>query len=111
MTRNEEIMEAAFQVYGKNIENFHDTIKRSEDFIHGAQWADEHPNKESDLCFSEMWVARDMNDNLFLYKEMPEKWSDGLFDSVDGYYVSLPKSMFQDVTFKDSPKKIKIIVE
>jgi hypothetical protein len=44
MARKEDIMEAAYKIYGDQFSSLWGQVKRSYDFIRGAEWADEHPN-------------------------------------------------------------------
>lgn len=63
-----------------------------------------------------LWIARDKNDELCLYKTEPELvkieedineefWQDS---SNDGYYCYLDSSEFPEVTFENSPQQVEL---
>jgi hypothetical protein len=63
-----------------------------------------------------MWVARDETDGfrggLFLYKEEPmrEEKYDMFDDRVDSM-IELPEEAFPEVTWENSPRKVRLILE
>ena len=63
-----------------------------------------------------LWIARDKNDELCLYRNKPELvkieeyitvefWQDS---SKDGYYCYLDSSEFPEVTFENSPQEVEL---
>ena len=62
-----------------------------------------------------MWIARDGNGKLYLYENQPvlrgSDTTDWLYfeskDIMEGY-VELPIYMFPEITFENSPQKIKL---
>lgn len=63
-----------------------------------------------------LWVARDKNGELYLYKGIPELvkieenigdefWQDS---SADGYYCYLDNNEFPEVTFENSPQQVEL---
>lgn len=56
-----------------------------------------------------MWIARDMDGLLYLYDNIPEKYSE-FFASYTGYNeIRLDDKMFPEVTLKIVRKKLKLI--
>lgn len=56
-----------------------------------------------------LWIARDKNDGLFVYKEKPYLDPYGAFDSDKGGCFVLDPKMYPEVTFENSPKKLKVL--
>jgi hypothetical protein len=61
-----------------------------------------------------LWIARDENGRLDLYTEEPylTEW-DGhgrIWDS-DSDYMELPKYLYPEVTFENSPVKVELITK
>lgn len=54
----------------------------------------------------ELWIARDNNNGLYLYFDKP-KCVDGYFYSHNGE-MPIPHQLFPEVTFENSPQKVKI---
>lgn len=50
-----------------------------------------------------MWIAKDINGPIKVYKERPE-FKGYYFDGV--VICTLPKELFPNFTFEDSPKQI-----
>ena len=61
---------------------------------------------------NEFWIARDKDDaggELYLYIKQPFLMKNKIcWDSKDVYYARLPKGLFPEITFENSPKKVKI---
>lgn len=57
-----------------------------------------------------LWIARDNNGFLGLYKEYPTwvKINDFREDWNGAFMASLPKSSFPEVTFENSPQMVEI---
>jgi hypothetical protein len=94
MARNEDIMEAAFQRF-KSMCDLPEMIKRAEDFVEGAKYADEHPIKSKS---TEVWFVRDKFGGLSLHSEKPEE----VFRSAG---QTLDSDLFPEVTYENSPVK------
>lgn len=60
----------------------------------------------------EFWIARDKDDadgKLYLYISQPFLMKNKIcWDSKEVYYAPLPKALFPEVTFENSPRKVKI---
>ena len=63
-----------------------------------------------------MWIARDKYGKLFLYKNKPHKFIDFFLGEEGDFFYSENKSIeinsprFPEVTFENSPQKVKIIL-
>ena len=59
-----------------------------------------------------LWIARDRDNSLALFKTRPINHADLCWiprEDVDcGNYINLPESEFPEVTFENSPKEIEI---
>ena len=55
-----------------------------------------------------LWIARDKDNTLTLFKCKPVCDEDGDWCSESGYFSGLPSFYFTEVTFKNSPQKVKI---
>lgn len=60
----------------------------------------------------EFWIARDWDGlTLFQSESKPQLSDDYLwYDNGDGDFMQLSKDLFPEITFENSPKKIKIEV-
>lgn len=76
-------------------------------FKAGVEYADRHPAKRQTATI-DAWVARDKDGRIFIYENKPYREED-LWDG--SYYIELPKNDFQEVTFENSPKKVKVTIE
>ena len=59
----------------------------------------------------ELWIARDLDGTLILSNKepyLPNKCCDFFYFSDDASIYYLDRSMFPEVTFKNSPQKVKI---
>lgn len=63
----------------------------------------------------ELWIARDEIGLLAVYQKMPYKRYDTFtrkyhwcITSSSGNYMCLPDSLFPEVTFENSPQKVKL---
>ncbi len=58
-----------------------------------------------------LWIARDRNGDLNIGTDRPD------FDKDSGWwvnwddYMELPKSIFREVTYKNSPQKVELTIE
>lgn len=69
--------------------------------------ADKHPAKKQSTTI-DAWVARDINKVIVLHKVEPKCW--------EGFYLGslmaiLDKNDFPEITFENSPKKVKVTIE
>lgn len=117
MTREEEIRDAA-EIYSAYVdatdeEDLYNSTEL-EAFEDGAKWADRHPAKKQAVTI-EAWVARnkhidvDSNTDLVLGKERPTFCHD-MWCNMEEYYP-LPKDALPEVTFENSPKKVKVTID
>lgn len=109
MTREEEIQKAAIDDCQKYTMPY-----GVRPFIAGAEWADKHPAKKQAVTIN-AWVARNKcvdnysNTNLVLGKERPTLHN-GTWCSMEEYFP-LPQDAFPNITFENSPKKVKVTIE
>ncbi|MBR5297357.1 MAG: hypothetical protein IKU29_05755, partial [Parabacteroides sp.] len=59
--------------------------------------------------FAEMWVARDMDESLYIFNDEPEV--KGLYYDGDTKCHPIPKHLFPNVTFKTGPRKVICMLE
>jgi hypothetical protein len=78
-----------------------------------AEWLKELKRlKEAES--EELWIARDRDDDrIYLYEDNPACDEEcGMFYECDNdFIIELPKESFPEVTFENSPQKIKIIIK
>lgn len=56
-----------------------------------------------------MWIARDKDDTLRLFDNIPVKHEEGYWTSQRGYNdIELDSRLFPEVTWENSPKKVKL---
>ena len=55
----------------------------------------------------ELWLARDKSGYLLLFEDAPIKKGNGFY-SLEGCYYVLLGNLFPEVTFENSPKKVKM---
>lgn len=61
-----------------------------------------------------LWIARDKNEKLWLFKEYPIKKGELFWPTKDNttgkftYYRSMPMDMFPEVTFENSPQEVEL---
>lgn len=60
-----------------------------------------------------LWIARDKDGCLWVYKSKPVKLEEKYFidikeNSVDTLGTELPKERFPEVTFENSPQEVKL---
>lgn len=69
---------------------------------------------------NDFWVAREKNGKFYMYKEKPiydkkrKFWRVTEEVNPNEYYFGerqLPQDMFLEITFANSPKKVKIIID
>ena len=59
-----------------------------------------------------MWIARDKDGTLRLFDTTPVKHEEGYWTSPRGYYdIELNSSLFPEVTWENSPKKVELVEE
>lgn len=59
-----------------------------------------------------LWIARDKDGTLRLFDTIPVKHEEGYWTSPRGYYdIELNSSLFPEVTWENSPKKIELVEE
>ena len=54
-----------------------------------------------------LWIARDKNDDLFLYDVEPTANSIGCWESSGNYY-EIGWRLFPEVTFENSPQEVEL---
>ena len=57
-----------------------------------------------------LWIARDKDGSLFLYRYKPEKCNESFFDvkNLRGYMDKLEDTLFPSVTFDNSPQQVEL---
>ena len=53
------------------------------------------------------WIARDRNENLYLYRKKPDKICDSFVDK-DEFALELHPDLFPEVTFENSPQEFQL---
>jgi hypothetical protein len=59
-----------------------------------------------------MFLARDKNDDLYLFSELPDRGNECWWapSGVDGTYLRLAKSLYPEVTWDSEPLEVEISV-
>lgn len=57
-----------------------------------------------------MWIARDLDGSLYLYKEEPMPCDGEYYYVEDTNYIELDKNLFPELNFEDGPKQIKLVL-
>jgi hypothetical protein len=57
-----------------------------------------------------MYIARDKNNDLYLFKELPNRGNECWWapSGVDGTYLRLDKSLYPEITWDSEPLKVEI---
>ena len=56
-----------------------------------------------------LWIARDKNNDLYLYNRLPSLGYYGTsFDADSDEYLALDENLFPEVTFENSPQMIEL---
>ena len=55
-----------------------------------------------------LWIARDSNNELFLYASKPICGEDGIFRMNDDDIIKLDSNEYTVVTFKNSPQEVEL---
>lgn len=53
-----------------------------------------------------LWVARDSNNALYLYGKKPFKREIKFYAEADSWAICLPRDLFPELTFENSPKQL-----
>ena len=57
----------------------------------------------------ELWIARDKHNDLWMFENIPVLCQDECWcDSKNGNFMLLDKTLFPELTFENSPQKVKI---
>lgn len=59
----------------------------------------------------ELYIARDKDNSLYLYQGKPIKYSDVFREVLGKQVLAIPNELYPEVTFDNSPKRIKIAIE
>jgi hypothetical protein len=59
----------------------------------------------------ELYLARDKDNSLYLYQGKPIKYSDVFREVLGNQVLSVPNELYPEVTFDNSPKRIKLTIE
>jgi hypothetical protein len=59
------------------------------------------------------WIARDLDETLWLFKECPIKKENLFYPTADitgkfTFYRSIPMDMFPEITFENSPQEVEL---
>lgn len=58
------------------------------------------------------WVARDKDNNLFIYSDKPKRVYDGEFSRWEGLCLdTISNSLFPDLTWDDDPIEVELIIK
>lgn len=94
---------------GALVPMLHDIAKSS--YLQGAQDFLGKREKDADTVIRG-WVARDKDDNLFIYSDKPKRVYDGEFSRWEGLYLdTISNSLFPDLTWDDEPQECEIIIK
>lgn len=55
-----------------------------------------------------LYIARDKDDSLYLYDNVPENCSGGFLPRTGYNCMSLSDDLFPEITFKNSPQEVKL---
>lgn len=89
-------------VLGEAIQRYNDSIVRNT-LKSGEEYV---ASKERGLSVS-VWIARDKNGELYLYKSEP--WRNGLcFDCDEILILSMDEDMYPEITWENSPKEFEL---
>lgn len=58
-----------------------------------------------------MWIARNKNGSLYLYEYEPVKYSDSFDAKIGCWAIRLRPQDFLEVTWENSPVKVKLTIE
>lgn len=58
-----------------------------------------------------MWIARNKNGTLYLYEYEPDKYSDSFAPRIGQWAKRLNSQDFLEVTWENSPIKVKLTIE
>ena len=60
-----------------------------------------------------MFLARDKNNDLFLFDDMPRKGQECWWDKtgVDGTYLKLDRRLYPEITWDSEPLAVSIVVD
>ena len=60
----------------------------------------------------EMWLARDKNDDLYLFIDGKPEKVENLWLNVDGDFIQIDSRLFPEVQWSDEePTKVKLVIE
>lgn len=102
--KREEEKQIAAEEYATGSPN---ATLRHKAFTDGAKYADRHPAKKQTATI-DAWVAMDKNKIIALHRVKPKCWEGFYLGSV---MAILDKNDFPEVTFENSPKKVKVTIE
>ena len=55
-----------------------------------------------------LWIARDEDGDIYLYKNKPYLKAEGIWTCSDQEYFYLDEESFPEVTFENSPQEVEI---
>jgi hypothetical protein len=62
-----------------------------------------------------MWIARDLNNNLWLHEEKPHinqyATQDDVFWTSGGEYYEVGQDFLPEVTFENSPQEVELVIK
>lgn len=80
-------------------------------FIAGANFALGKQEKDADTVISG-WVARDKDNNLFIYSDKPKRVYDGEFSRWEGLCLdAISNSLFPDLIWDNDPIEAELIIK
>jgi hypothetical protein len=90
----------------------------NEGFVAGANWADKFPRETREIgarkqnVVTDVWVARDKDGGLYIYDNKPgNNGKEFLSNRGSGSYMAIRNQLFADITFENSPVKMRLILE
>lgn len=61
-----------------------------------------------------LWIARDINNELYLYASKPVCGEDGIFrmnETDDADFIKLDSNEYTIVTFENSPQEVELVIK
>ena len=56
-----------------------------------------------------MWIARDLNGDVYLHRDNPPLLAEGVFHSAN--WIILDRTDFPEVTFENSPMEVELVLK
>lgn len=57
-----------------------------------------------------MWIARDLNGDLYLYEEEPIQVGEFYFNTRCTNHMELDEKLFPELSYENGPKQVKLVL-